>query len=173
MEGHDDETIKVHLVKYTAAVNKSMVRLGHLTYYAIPKMSDCVKDSIPEWLTIELGFLSGRLYFSYWEYDGIMGYLRLRHFDSPSQSNFRARYGRASKEACFSDHPLGFLREWLTLRRKAQDITHTPMGWIIMGKSLHWDNAFFEEPARSSADDDESENEFENEGETKASCPDS
>lgn len=39
--------------------------------------------------------------------------------------------------------PLSFLQEWLAIRRKGQDFTHTPMGYVCQGKVLKVDHPFF------------------------------
>lgn len=42
--------------------------------------------------------------------------------------------------------PLAFMAEWLSIRRKGQDIAETPMGFICAGKPLHENHPFFLRP---------------------------
>jgi len=44
----------------------------------------------------------------------------------------------------FTPKPLQFLREWLAVRRRGQDFTPTPMGFITEGKPLDKHHPFFE-----------------------------
>lgn len=39
--------------------------------------------------------------------------------------------------------PLSFVQEWLAARRRGQDFTSTPMGFIAQGKTLQDDHPFF------------------------------
>ena len=47
------------------------------------------------------------------------------------------------KTPTFSEKPLEFLHEWLAVRRKGQDFTDTPMGFICQGKLLTSSHPFF------------------------------
>lgn len=38
---------------------------------------------------------------------------------------------------------VGFLIEWLSLRRKGQDIMHTPIGYVCQGRPLNREHGFF------------------------------
>ncbi|KAK8075993.1 hypothetical protein PG994_003265 [Apiospora phragmitis] len=44
----------------------------------------------------------------------------------------------------FTSKPFTFTREWLSVRRRGQDIAHSPMGFIASGKPLHADLPFFQ-----------------------------
>ena len=46
----------------------------------------------------------------------------------------------------FAKRPLMFLQEWLALRRKGQDFSHTPMGHLCQGKPLLESHPFFTKP---------------------------
>jgi hypothetical protein len=48
-----------------------------------------------------------------------------------------------AKAASFCAKPLSFLQEWLAFRRKGQDFTHTPMGYVCQGKGLTENHPFF------------------------------
>jgi hypothetical protein len=43
----------------------------------------------------------------------------------------------------FASKAISFLLEWLSLRRKGQDIMHTPIGYICQGRPLDSGHAFF------------------------------
>ncbi|KAK6591814.1 hypothetical protein H4I96_12091 [Botrytis cinerea] len=70
----------------------------------------------------------------------------------------------AGDASIFTKNPIDFLLEWLTLRRKGQEIMHTPMGYICQARSLHEGLPFFasrsarnEELEKPSGDDTESD----------------
>ncbi|KAK8022740.1 hypothetical protein PG993_013507 [Apiospora rasikravindrae] len=44
----------------------------------------------------------------------------------------------------FTPKPFTFTREWLSVRRRGQDIAHSPMGFIASGKPLYADLPFFQ-----------------------------
>lgn len=50
---------------------------------------------------------------------------------------------KQKKGKSFTKRPLTFLQEWLALRRKGQDFTHTPMGYVCQGKPLSQNHPFF------------------------------
>ncbi|KAK3938153.1 hypothetical protein QBC46DRAFT_441500 [Diplogelasinospora grovesii] len=121
---------RVHLIPYAAPVTKNMLPFSRLSYYALPPLP--TGTEIPEWLTIELGILGGRLYFEYEEYAGLCWYLGL---ETPEGYFF----GDEERTPL----SLSFLLEWLTLRRKGQSVLHTPMGYICLRKQLREDHPFF------------------------------
>lgn len=53
------------------------------------------------------------------------------------------RSSKQKKSKIFTEKPLAFLHEWISCRRKGQDFTNTPMGYICEGKSLTQDHHFF------------------------------
>lgn len=110
-----------------------MLHFELLDYYSIPPLSST--HALPSWLSFELGILAGRLYFGYAEYKGIMEQLQLGP-DWLDVSNL------ASRELT---NKMGFLQEWLALRRQGQDISHTPMGYICQRRPLRVDHPFFAE----------------------------
>ncbi|KAF1847270.1 uncharacterized protein K460DRAFT_332087 [Cucurbitaria berberidis CBS 394.84] len=118
---------KVHLLTYSAPITKKMLQFSGLKYYALPALPR--GHSIPHWLTIELGIFAGRLYMDFDECAPLVEYI---------------------ENACISKKQSGapatmipFLLEWLCLRRKGQDIMHTPIGYACQGRPLHSGHAFF------------------------------
>ena len=87
-------------------------------------------------MKIELGIFAGRLYIDFGEYSPLVKYLEvLGGTDENSDMQSKSKF--------FTTNPIGFLLEWLALRRKAQDIIHTPMGSICQGRLLHENHPFF------------------------------
>ncbi|KAK6605240.1 hypothetical protein H4I95_05046 [Botrytis cinerea] len=150
----------VYLIAYAAPITKSMQHFNGLSYYILPSLPNGYK--IPEWLSIEIGIFAGRLYINFTEYAPLSDYLQLAHeTTSHSLPNFP---GDAS---IFTKNPIEFLLEWLTLRRKGQEIMHTPMGYICQARSLHEGLPFFasrsarneelEKPSRDNTESDVNE----------------
>ena len=99
-----------------------LLNFADLKYYAIPSLPDAW--IAPNWLKIEVGLFSGRLYFDFAEYEDLCTFLGI--------GNERLAAGTTS--ASFTSKPLTFLQDWLSLRRKGQDFAHTPMGHVCQGK---------------------------------------
>ncbi|KAI9833796.1 MAG: hypothetical protein M1819_003531 [Sarea resinae] len=156
-----NKTPTTHLLTYSAPVTRKMLHFNRLDYYAMP--STPVGWRAPTWLTIELGIFAGRLYFEYFEYDDMRRYLGLHPGDTATasleriESEENAEKGvkdtdtRAGPVRSFTDKPLTFLHDWLTIRRKGQDFLHTPMGYICQGKSLIESHPFFTRSSSSHA----------------------
>jgi hypothetical protein len=121
---------KVHLLVYSAPVTKKMLHFSALKYYALPALPH--GHTIPRWLTIELGIFAGRLYMGFEEC------VTLREYIEPD------KYGKRS--GVLGTKAISFLLEWLALRRKGQDIMHTPMGYVCQGRLLDSGHAFFVTP---------------------------
>lgn len=130
-----------------------MLHFGRLSYYALPSLS--IGDTVPHWLTVELGLLAGRLYIDFSEYDPLTRYLHAAvKTQMETGQNIRGRVGFTVENVT------KFLLEWLTLRRQGQDIMHTPMGYVCQGRILHKSHPFFAErrqnletPSPSTAED--------------------
>lgn len=128
----------VYLMAYATPVTRAMLVFDGFRYYTLPRLS--ANFLLPEWFCLELGILSGRLYFDLANWDRVAGYL-----GSPSEM---AKAGGAEQDARpeparsetgladFADDPIAFLTEWLSLHRKARDIQHTPMGYILTGRRV-------------------------------------
>ncbi|KAI1211128.1 uncharacterized protein F4807DRAFT_25762 [Annulohypoxylon truncatum] len=110
----------VHLIAYAAPVTKTMTGFNEFRYYSLPQLP--THHIFPDWFRVELGILAGRLYV-----DPDEGKLLTRYFQ-PSLSN-DAEINR------LADDPAQFLLEWLSLRRRSQDVTRTPMGLICTGRN--------------------------------------
>ncbi|OMP87747.1 hypothetical protein BK809_0007836 [Diplodia seriata] len=148
--------VTAHLLTYAPAVTRKMVHFSDLTYYAIPPLPRGWKA--PDWLRVELGLFAGRLYFEYDEYAGIMRYLgiivddqsedgthddRLLSDGEMSDSVVVKKKASTTITTPFTNRPLTFVREWLASRRKGQDFSHTPMGFVCQGRPLAADHPFF------------------------------
>ncbi|KAF2267772.1 hypothetical protein CC78DRAFT_591207 [Lojkania enalia] len=123
-----------HLIIYSTPVTRRMLQFNNLDYHATPPLPSDFQ--VPPWMKIELGIFAGRLYFSWDEYEELLGYL-----SSPTVGSDGSCH--QSSHFAFAKKPLAFLHEWLAVRRKGQDYEHTPMGYITTGKPLSADHSFF------------------------------
>jgi hypothetical protein len=104
-----------------------MKQFSGLRYYSVPPLrSDHI---IPQSLIIEVGIFAGRLYMEYEECAPLAKYI-----DDASIN----RRSDATKTETIS-----FILEWLSLRRKGQDVMHTPLGYVCQGRPLGIEHAFF------------------------------
>ncbi|KAM4067480.1 hypothetical protein HRG_001403 [Hirsutella rhossiliensis] len=129
----------VHLMPYAASTTKNMAHSNGLAGYITP--SPLLSSPLPSWLSIELGLLGARLYFDFEEYSILLEHLRLVVKVGGIKS-IVATSGEASRSVPAGDIN-AFLLEWLTVRRKGQDIMHTPMGYICQGRPLKESHPFF------------------------------
>lgn len=154
-----------HLVVYSAPVTRKMLHFDDLQYYSVPAIP--LDWRAPSWLVHDLGIFSGRLYFRFEEYESLGVYLGLSpRTDSFTKGGEKNRNEEAGvigvnpssdrDKARFTERPLVFMQEWLTVRRKGQDFALTPMGYICQGKRLAEDGSFLIE---NNAGDDEGEEE--------------
>jgi hypothetical protein len=144
-------TPKSHILSYSAALTRKMLHFSQLTYFSMPSLRPDWK--CPSWLRVELGIFSGGLYFEFETHKEIYEYLGQESIDDlKTRENAEAQKENipissapvpkhSSKK--FTDKPLNFLQEWIAIRRKGQDFTHTPMGYICQGKALSANNPFF------------------------------
>jgi hypothetical protein len=160
-----------HLLAYSAPVTRKMLYFSTLTYYAVPALP--LGWKAPAWLTTELGIFAGRLYFDFDEYSHLKMYLGFRETgtkpsdgkdDSLASTEFQEK-AMEDREAAGDQHkntsaqevrsftakPLTFLQEWLAVRRKGQDFTHTPMGYVCQSKPLTESHPFFAPPEKNVA----------------------
>ncbi|KAF3286586.1 hypothetical protein TWF970_008438 [Orbilia oligospora] len=105
-------------------------------FFTIPPISE--DWSPPTKLSIELGIVAGRLYFTYEHSNAIKEYLNLDDEEANQEKS-------QAKAMVLAFRPLEFLREWLMLKRKGQDFLHTPMGYLCQSKVLSQTLAFFKE----------------------------
>lgn len=104
-----------------------MLPFSKVRYYASPELP--IGHFIPHRLTIELGIFSGRLYFEFDECAPLVQYIeKVKVSKHPDASSMKT---------------ISFLLEWLCLRRKGQDIMHTPVGYVLQGRPLDSGHAFF------------------------------
>ncbi|KAI9701732.1 MAG: hypothetical protein M1820_006360 [Bogoriella megaspora] len=159
-----------HLLVYAAPVTRTMLHFNRLRFLSIP---DLPTDWMaPSWFLIELGIFAGRLYFEPNEYEELTQYLGLGSTMTEKQANGSAvdlsnedqdvdgdvdgsENGANAQEdtekskmpaqvTSFTKKPLNFLQKWLAIRRKGQEFSQTPMGYICQGKQLLADHPFFE-----------------------------
>jgi hypothetical protein len=104
-----------------------MLQFGGLRYYSVPALQS--EYVVPQSLTIELGIFAGRLYLQFEECAPLVKYI-----DSVSIN------GRSNTTAT---ETIAFILEWLSLRRRGQDIMHTPLGYVCQGRPLGIEHAFF------------------------------
>lgn len=112
-----------------------MLHFNDLSYYTLPQLPS--GHRVPKWLSIELGIFAGRLYVGFEECAVLKQYLQLSDEDDGPDENAQS-VGKG-----LANNAIGFLLEWLALRRKTQDITHTPMGYICQDRPLHENHPFF------------------------------
>ncbi|KAI1659373.1 hypothetical protein F4813DRAFT_331455 [Daldinia decipiens] len=167
------------LLTYAAPVTRRMMHFNKLNFYSMPPLPPDWKPS--EWLTTELGFFAGRLYFEFSEYDSICRMLGIDvskpgidEFDSsetdtteqqttstterssvatsPSSNEVHEAVEVPLNEkplktkrftSTLTSKPYTFTQEYLAVRRRGQDFTHTPMGFLSSGKPLTEESPFF------------------------------
>lgn len=104
-----------------------MLHFGGLRYFALPALPS--EHVVPHSLATDLGNFAGRLYMDFDEYSLLVNYTKNRNCSSELNAP--------------TTRLVGFLIEWLSLRRKGQDILHTPMGYVCQGRPLNSEHAFF------------------------------
>ncbi|EHK39909.1 hypothetical protein TRIATDRAFT_161231, partial [Trichoderma atroviride IMI 206040] len=112
---------KVHLIAYAAPITRSMTPFNQLRYYTLPPIP--LDAEFPSWFKVELGILAGRLYMGYEEWNLANAFMRDSQADTRISSTF--------------------LLEWLGVRCRANDVLHTPIGYICLGKTPAQDHPFF------------------------------
>jgi hypothetical protein len=134
----------MHLVLYSAPVVKMMMHFNDMTYYTLPSMP--IEWRAPKWLRVVLGLFAGRLYINFEEYEDVTRFLGLSS-TSETAKDAKETDSRIDslvhQSGSFTANPLLFVQEWLSIRRKGQDFTHTPMGAICRGKVLVASHPFF------------------------------
>jgi hypothetical protein len=141
----NEKDARVHLLSYAAPVTRKMLHFNNLAYYAIPALPNDYK--VPGWLPIEVGFFAGRIYFEWHEYEGILSFLGLKPAASPDSSGSDTTLVEGANDGqphyTFTKKPLAFLQDWISARRKMQDWSASPMGFIVAGKKLYANHPFF------------------------------
>lgn len=121
----------VWLLGYAAPVTKSMQAFNRLSCLTVPRWPSA--RQMPVWLGIEVGIFSGRLYFDFPEYKPLLAWLAAL----PNAGRAGGPCGGESEEA------LQFLQEWLTFRRRTEDIMYTPVGFVCQRQELRESHFFF------------------------------
>lgn len=138
-----------HLISYVAPVTRSMLAFDTLKFYSVPCLP--LEWRSPGWLVRDLGIFAGRLYFDYAEYPSIceaVG-LPLPNVLSSVEDGWdklpscNRSYGPGKAPGPFTKAPLEFLQQWLSVRRKGQDFSQTPMGHVCCGKEVKENSVFF------------------------------
>ncbi|KAK8031634.1 hypothetical protein PG990_001368 [Apiospora arundinis] len=124
----------VYLATYATPVTKAMDSLGRMTFYTIPSLP--TGYAYPRWLSLEVGIFAGRLYLDFESWTMIAKQVQ----DGSIKDD-----GKHEPEQLVTRDPRGFLLDWLTFRRRGQDILHNPMGYLCQGRQLTKDHAFFVE----------------------------
>ena len=165
----DEEPRKTYLMTYAAPVTRRMLHFQNLDYYTIPALP--AGWQAPQWLKAELGLFAGRLYFEWEEYsyladlygisedrcavedgeekevletNGQAEMDGIAEADGADESDEHAlETARIAPRKLFVSRPLNFMQEWLAVRRRGQDFSHTPLGFIASGKPLFADHPFF------------------------------
>jgi len=159
----DADTSPTHLLTYAAPVTRKMLQFNDFKFYAVPSLP--TGWEAPMWLRVELGIFAGRLYFEYFEYNDLCEYFGANGATAGVQEDVdeltsttisgvdgiidgsvddEMESGVTAPElTVFTKRPLTFLQEWLAVRRKGQDFSHTPMGHVCQGKPLLESHPFF------------------------------
>lgn len=149
-----------HLLCYATPITRKMLHFNDLNFYSIPSLPPHWKA--PVWLRTELGIFSGRLYFSWDEYEHVCQFLgieegvleedelgALTNLDGAAehddQDTSKADLPKQAGKR-FVDKPMTFIQEWLAVRRRGQDFVHSPMGFVSQGRILQHDHVFFAQP---------------------------
>lgn len=154
---------RTHILSYAPPLTRKMLHFDNLTFYAMPSLP--AKWTVPDWLKTELSIFSGRLYFEFDDYDCICRYLGQNQRQAEDEEEVNQQCSSNCEDGTttlvskqqdntdqkisknghvtFTSKPIAFLQEWLTIRRKGQDFTHTPMGYICHGKPLSATHPFF------------------------------
>ena len=139
----DAETPCTHLVCYAVPVTRNMLVFNTLKFYSVPALPGHWRA--PQWLVRDLGIFAGRLYFDYADYPPMCDNLGL---PPPASDNiwdelpFAGELGDGGSKP-FTKAPLEFMQEWLSVRRKGQDFSQTPMGFVCSGKEVKEGSVFF------------------------------
>ncbi|PBP24232.1 hypothetical protein BUE80_DR004858 [Diplocarpon rosae] len=142
-----------YIIAYAAPLTRKMLHFDNLKYFSIPELPSGWKA--PDWLRTEIGVYSGRLYFDYADYNLILEFLGIHEsngrieevdtndLDEGKKANVKRSATNNSATRGFARKPLSFMQEWLAVRRKGQDFSETPMGYICQGRQLSPTHQFF------------------------------
>ncbi|KAK0714105.1 hypothetical protein B0T26DRAFT_784054 [Lasiosphaeria miniovina] len=156
---------RVYLINYASPVTKKMLVFNNLTYFSTPRLPD--GWVAPLWLKMEVGLLSGRLFFEWDEYEKLGNFFGLEDKSNAApvdededssddtvllqEQEISAATKRRRQANSFASQPSSFLKEWLAVRRCGQDFAHTPMGFLTQGKPLQPSHPFFSKASPEAA----------------------
>jgi hypothetical protein len=125
----------VYLISYAAPVKKSMLCFNNFRYYTLPRLPADLE--FPNWFRLEIGILAGRLYVDSDEVDSVARYPRsVSRVTDNHSSDGELKAANGAPLVRVADDAAAFVLEWLALRRRVQDVVHTPMGKLCMGRPL-------------------------------------
>lgn len=127
-------TPNVHMVTYAAPTTKAMLPFNSFRYYSFPQLP--ADHEFPPWFRFEVGIVAGRLYVGADEWEDVKNFVWPRDSELTARSYDGVQAAGGGKLGICADDPAAFLRAWLAVRHPTQDIQHTPMGYICMGRSL-------------------------------------
>ena len=157
----------IHVLLYAAPATRRMMQFNSLDFWAFPSLPR--GWNAPAWLKIEVGIFAGRLYFEWCEYGDLCRFLGLtatretlrasRHSDENERSTQANTSDPSSpqpdtslpKHRLLASNIEAFLNQWLTNRRKGQEVAHTPMGYVAQGKPLDSTHPFFRDSSSTSS----------------------
>ncbi|KAL1614319.1 hypothetical protein SLS56_012136 [Neofusicoccum ribis] len=140
-------TPMTHLLMYAAPITRRMLHFSKFNFCAIPSMPAAYQP--PQWLATQLGLFAGRLYFHFDEYIDLTKLLGIGTGFQHGGPGYRgvpeegALRQQTTVLSSGNSELLAFLHEWLVARRKGQEFTQTPMGYICEGKPLSARHPFF------------------------------
>ena len=114
----------VHLITHVLPLSRDISKFAGVLH-SIPPLPAGHGQQVCGRLRTELDIFAGRLYAGFDECAALKTYM-----ESPGA-------------AVLSANPAGFLLEWLSLRRKGQDISHTPVAYVCQGWPLRQDHHLF------------------------------
>ncbi|KLU92347.1 hypothetical protein MAPG_11293 [Magnaporthiopsis poae ATCC 64411] len=127
-------TTNVHMVTYAAPTTKAMLPFNSFQYYSFPQLP--ADHEFPPWFRFEVGIVAGRLYVGADEWDDVKNFVWPKESELIARSYDGVQAAGGGRLGICADDPAAFLRAWLAVRHPTQDIQHTPMGYICMGRSL-------------------------------------
>ncbi|KAI1134677.1 hypothetical protein F5Y05DRAFT_422056 [Hypoxylon sp. FL0543] len=127
----------VHLVAYAAPVTKAMAPFNQFQFYSLPRLP--LKYNFPSWFRVEVGILGGRLYVCPEEISALGRYFQPA-LSNPTVNDTGLKLIDGTVISRLADDPAAFLLDWLPIRRKVQNVLHTPMGQLCTGQTLETDH---------------------------------
>ena len=139
-----------YLITYAAPVTRNMLPFDTLKFYSVPSLPPNWRA--PHWLVTDLGIFAGRLYFDYTDYPHIRERLNLpapkgaaviENLCDELPFRDQSNDGPQNNSELFTKLPLEFMQQWLSVRRKGQDFSQTPMGQVCSGKEVKENSVLF------------------------------